>query len=137
MHPKKQQIEQELSRVDTSFLAAAASYDLEFERRAGPDVGRSLRARSGLERGVFLELKTHWMQSDVRALSVTLSHCAWLRLTSAGHPLYFFTESLYDGSLDELIPRLKSLLDIAAARLSQIDGEFVKRCGRYLELPGT
>lgn len=135
MNTKKQEIERKLGEADSSFQAVAARYELKFEQRAGPGIGRALRFRSGSERGIFLELKKHWMQSEVRALDVTLSYGAWARLTPGGHPLYFFSKVIYDGSFDEFVRQSDALLNFGVEQLSTIDEDYVKCHGEYRDLP--
>ena len=137
MNTKKEEIELVLGKVDACFQNLAALSGLEFERRAGPGLGRALRSRLGLERGVFLELQKHWMESDAEALAVTLSYCAWVRLSPAGHPLYFFSRNIYDGPFADFIPQGETLLKIGTQELAALDEGYVRSHGEYLDLPKT
>ena len=135
MNIKKQEIERKLGEADSSFQAVAARYQLAFEQRAGPGIGRALRFRSGAERGIFLELKKHWMQSETSTLDVMLSFCAWARLTPGGHPLYFFSKVIYDGTFVDFVRQSEALLNFGVEQLSAIDEDYVRHYGKYLDLP--
>jgi hypothetical protein len=119
-------------RFNTSFARIAAEEGVEFEVRAGPNLGRTLRLKNDpLLRGVFLELKHHWSKSDPVDPEVTLGWGAWFRPNPPGFPLHFLSKRLYAGKLSGVQESvLESRLRAALNEINAISQEQVVREGK-------
>ena len=105
-----------------------------FEHRAGPNIGRTLRFKdSSLNKGVFLELKDHWMKSDPVDPQVTLAFGAWFRPKLDGFPFYCLTKVYYEGKLSELQAVIEQKLALALCEGKLVTEEIVKRDGKIYE----
>jgi type II secretory pathway component PulM len=124
-HPREP-FERLLDVFDDSFKRAAAEHGFVFDPGVHK-VTRAIRLKDDrLERGVFLRLKAHWMQSDPIDPEVVLHYGAW----SSSHVLI---KSFYDGKLSELTRCIDAKLQQAVSELKTVSEEIVGRDGESLE----
>jgi len=90
-------------------------------------VTRAIRSNDNqLKRGVFLDLKSHWMQSEPVDPAVTLNYGAW----SSSHVLF---KRFYDGKLSELRECISAKLNQAISELMVVSEDAINRDGKLLE----
>ena len=90
-------------------------------------VTRAIRLQNDrLKRGVFLDLKVHWMQSDAVDPDVVLRSGAW----TSTHVLI---KSFYDGKLSELARCVDAKLQQAVAELLTVSEAAINRDGKSLD----
>jgi hypothetical protein len=124
-HPREP-FERLLDIFDGPFKSVAERHGFIFDPRVG-HVGRAIRLPDDrLKRGVFLDLKAHWMQSDPVDPAVVLSYGAW----SSSHVLF---KSFHDGKLSELTRCIDAKLKQAVSELKTVSEEMIARDGRSLE----
>ena len=124
-HPREP-FERLLDVFDDSFKSVAKRRGFTFDRRVG-HVSRALRLTGDpMKRGVFLDLKAHWMQSDPIDPAVVLRYGAW----SSSRVLI---KSFFDGRLSELTRCVEATLERAVSELTQISPEVVDRDGTSLD----
>jgi len=117
-----------------SFAKAAEQGGLIFERRSGPNIGRAIRLKGDrLERGVFLELKGHWMKSDPVDPQVQFAYAARFRPKPVGFPVYFLSKVFYEGRLSGLCTSIEEKLKLAMSEVKMVLEELVVREGRHFE----
>lgn len=124
-HPREP-FERLLDVFDDSFRRTAEQHGLVFDPRIG-HVGRALRLPDDpLQRGVFLDLKVHWMQSDPVDPAVVLTCGAW----SSSHVLL---NRMYDGNLSELTRCIANVLQQAVSEVMTVSEDTINREGKSLE----
>jgi hypothetical protein len=124
-HPREL-FERLLDVFDDSFKSVAEQHGFIFDSRVG-HVGRAIRLPDDrLKRGVFLDLRVHWMQSDPADPAVVLRYGAW----SSSHVLF---KSFYDGKLSELTRCIDARLQQAVSELKTVSGEMIARDGTSLD----
>jgi len=97
-----------------------------FDPRPG-HVGRALRLEGDpLKRGVFLDYRGHWMESDPADPVLVIQFGAW----SATHVLF---KLFFEGRRSDLTRRLTEVLDRALGELRTVTAERIDREGRSLE----
>src|SRR5689334_22448493 len=123
-HPREP-FERLLDVFDHSFKTIAESRGFAFDPRIG-HVGRALRLTNDpMKRGVFLDFKTHWMQSDPVDPAVVIRYGAW----SSSHVLF---KSFFDGKLSELTRCIEATLERAVSELMQVSSDIIDRDGKSL-----
>lgn len=101
-HPKEP-YDRLFDRFNACFARIAEQENLNFQQRAGPNIGRTLRFKNDLlKRGIFLELKYNWSKSDPGDPLVTLGYGAWLQPKPNEFPFHFFSKVFYEGNLGSL-----------------------------------
>jgi hypothetical protein len=124
-HPREP-FERLLDVFDDSFKRIAARDGFVFDPGVHK-VTRAIRLQDDrLKRGVFLDLKAHWMQSDPVDPAVLLRYGAW----SSSH---FLTKTVYDGKLSELARCIGAKLEQAVSELKTVSEELVDRDGKSFE----
>jgi hypothetical protein len=87
-------------------------------------VTRAIRLKDDpLKRGVFLDLKAPWMQSDPVDPPVLLRYGAW----SSSH---FLTKTFFEGKLSELTRHIDVMLDQVICELTMVSAEAINREGK-------
>jgi hypothetical protein len=123
-HPREP-FERLLDVFDEPFKRAAARHGFVFDARAG-HVGRALRlADDPLKRGVFLDFKSHWMESDATDPELVLQTGAW----TATHVLF---ERFFEGRRSALTARADNVLERALTELRAVTVERIDREGKAL-----
>jgi len=79
-----------------------------------------------MKRGVFLDLKTHWMQSDRVDPAVVLHYGAW----SSSHVLF---KCFFDGKLSELAGCVDAKLEEAVSELMVVSERVINQGGKSFE----
>jgi hypothetical protein len=126
MKNPREPFERLLDVFDDSFKSIAERRELAFDPRVG-HVGRALRLTGDpMKRGIFLDLKTHWMQSDAIDPGVVLRYGAW----SSSHIL---SKRFFDGKLSELRQCIDARLEQAVSELMMVSTEAIDREGKSLE----
>lgn len=124
-HPREP-FERLLDIFDDSFRRTAGQLGLDFDPRVG-HLGRALRMPDDpLKRGVFLDFKVHWMQSDPVDPAVVLTYGAW----SSSRALL---KSIYEGKLSELTQCIEARLQQAVSELMTLTEETINRHGKSPE----
>jgi hypothetical protein len=105
-----------------------------FEQKSGPNIGRALRFREDLlERGVFLELKDHWMKSDPVDPQVQLAYAARFRPKLVGFPVYLLSKVFYEGKLSGLNTSIDEKLKLAVSEVKSVSKEVIMREGKLFK----
>jgi hypothetical protein len=133
MTEKRKHIDGALGIFDDCFRQLALKHGFTFEKKAGPSLGRALRIKNEMERGVFLELDDHWPDADISSLNVILGYSIWLRPYSGDFPLYLLKKSLFIGKLHDLTTTGESLLSKAVEDVKCFSATDVARDGKYFE----
>ncbi|MGH7953605.1 MAG: hypothetical protein ACREFE_17045 [Limisphaerales bacterium] len=125
MNPREP-FERLLDVFDDPFKRAAVEHGFVFDPGVHK-VTRAIRLKDDhLKRGVFLDLKDHWMQSDPVDPAVVLNYGAW----SSSHVLI---KSFYDGKLSELTRCIDAKLGQAVSELMMVSETAINRDGKSLE----
>ena len=128
MNKPREPFERLLDVFDDSFKRIAEQEGFVFDPRVG-HVGRALRLKDRpSKRGVFLDLKAHWMKSDPVDPEVVLSYGAWSR---SGLPVLL--KVLYEGKRSKLMTCIDEKLRLAASEVKMISEELILRESRSLE----
>jgi hypothetical protein len=128
MNNPREPFERLLDVFDDSFKRIAEQEGFVFDPRKH-HVGRALRLKdSPLKRGVFLDLKAHWMKSDPNDPEVVLQYGAW---SKSGLPVLF--KKFYDGKLSELTKCVEERLKLAACEVKTVSEETILRDGKSYE----
>lgn len=128
-HPREH-FERLLDVFDAPFKKVAEDQGLVFDSRVG-HVGRALRLKGqGSKRGIFLDLKGHWMKSGRVDPEVVLTYGAWSQRPS-GLPVLL--KVLYEGKLSELARPIEERLHLAASELKAVSEETIQRQGKTRE----
>ncbi len=128
MNNPRERFEHLLDLFDDSFKRVAEQEGFVFDPRVG-HVGRALRLKDRpLKRGVFLDLKTHWMKSDPVDPEVVLSYGAW---SQSGSPVLF--KVFYEGKRSELMTCIDEKLSLAASEVKMVSEEVILRDGKCYE----
>jgi hypothetical protein len=126
MKNPREPFERLLDVFDDSLKSVATQHGFVFDPRVG-HVSRALRLSDDrLKRGVFLDFKAHWMQSDPVDPDLVLCYGAW----SATHVLF---KRFYDGRLSELTRSIDVKLEQAVSEVMLISQETIDRDGKSLE----
>ena len=124
-HPREP-FERLLDVFDASFKRIAARDGFVFDPGVHK-VTRAIRLQGDrLKRGVFLDLKLHWMQSDPVDPDVVLRSGAW----SSSH---FLFKSFYDGKLSELARCIDAKLQQAVSELMTVSEAAINQDGKSLD----
>lgn len=79
MTKASEQFQRILDRFNEVFAVIATREGFVFDPKSGPGISRSMRMECGpLKRGVFLEMKDPWMESDPIDPQVTLTYGVWV-----------------------------------------------------------
>ena len=128
-HPREH-FERLLDVFDAPFKKVAKEEGFVFDPRVG-HVGRALRLKSrASKRGVFLDLKDHWMKSDRVDPEVVLTYGAWSQHPS-GLPVLL--KVLYEGKLSDLTQSIEQRLHLAVSQVKAASEEAIRREGKTAE----
>lgn len=120
-HPREP-FERLLDVFDDPFKAIAEREGFIFDPSIG-HVRRALRLKNDpLKRGVYLEFKDHWMQSDPIDPEVFLGCSAW----TASHVLI---KKFYEGKLSGLTKCIGEKLRLAVSEVKTVSDEIITRDG--------
>ena len=126
MNNPREPFERLLDVFDDAFKRAAAEHGFVFDPQVHK-VTRAIRLKEDrLKRGVFLDLKSHWMQSNPVDPTVILNYGAW----SSSHVLF---KRLYNGKLSELRECISAKLNQAISELMLVSEDAINRDGKLLE----
>ena len=115
------------------FARTAALEGFIFDPRSGPNISRALRRDEGrLKRGVFLEIKKHWMESDPFDPDVTLTYGVWLLPEQDKLPFYLLVKTFFEGNLRG-ISNIEKTLNLAAIEVKAVSEEMVIKNGKLLK----
>jgi len=124
-HPREP-FERLLDAFDDSFKLAAVRHGFVFDPGVHK-VTRAIRLKDDrLKRGVFLDLKAHWMQSDPVDPAVVLCYGA----CSSSHSL---AKTFFDGKLSELTRCIDTKLEQAISELMVVSEEVINLDGKSFE----
>ena len=124
-HPREP-FERLLDVFDDPLKRSAAQHGYVFDPGVG-HVTRAIRLKDDrMKRGVFLDLKVPWMQSDPVDPDVVLRSGAW----SSSHVLF---RSFYDGKLSELARCIDARLQQAISELRTVSEAAINRDGKSLD----
>jgi hypothetical protein len=128
MNNPREPFERLLDVFEDTFKRIAEQEEFAFDPRPH-QVGLALRLKhKRLKRGVFLDLKAHWMKSDPVDPEVVLQYGAW---AEAGLPVLF--RIFYDGRLSELTKCIEEKLKLAVSQLKMVSEEMILREGKSHE----
>jgi len=128
-HPREP-FERLLDVFDDAFRRVAGEDGFVFDPRIG-HVGRAIRLKDDpLKRGVFLDFKNHWMQSDPVDPEVVLAYGAWFQPKPGGFPVYFLTRKFYEGKLSGLTACIDEKLELAAGQIQLVSENLIMREGK-------
>jgi|ERR1051325_1277536 hypothetical protein len=132
---ERRQIYEHLFDVFDDCLGRIADQEgLVFERRAGPNIGRALRFKDDrLERGVFIELKAHWMKSDPVDPEIVMAYGARFRPNPVGFPVYLLSKVYYEGKLSGLTASIKVKAKLAVSEVKLVSLERIMQEGKKFE----
>jgi hypothetical protein len=126
MNNPREPFERLLDVFDDPFKLAAAGHGFIFDPGVHK-VTRAIRLKDDrLTRGVFLDLKAHWMQSDPVDPVVVLCYGA----CSSSHSL---AKTFFEGRLSELTRCIEAKLEQAISELMVVSEEAINRDGKSFE----
>ena len=126
MNNPREPFERLLDVFDDAFKRAAAEHGFAFDPGIH-QVTRAIRLKDDrLKRGVFLDLKSHWMQSEPVDPAVMLNYGAW----SPSHVLF---KRFYEGKLSELTQCISAKLNQAISELMLVSEDAINRDGKLLK----
>lgn len=133
MNNPREPFDRLFDQFNENFARAAERENFAFDAKAGPNISRSLRMECGrLKKGVFLEIKDHWMESDPHDPKVTFTYGVWFSPTKNAFPFYLLVKPFYEGKISGLQP-IEKWLEVALSEVKTVSEELVIKNGKLFE----